>query len=226
MYKSYNPYSEKSEVFRGAKVDNILPVLYLFGVIWHLWSVSYDLVVTLTPFFLFGSAVYLYILIYRYGGKKALIHAIIISILGFFIEVIGVQTGLIFGDYEYSGILGPKLFGTVLLIGPLWFIVVYGAKAVVHSRFIGKGMIRQAFAVGLMLVILDLFLEVVAIKIGYWDWGGSVPLQNYIAWFVISFGLSILADWFGFAPNRELLRALRSVFLSFSLFIILLFFLL
>ena len=39
----------------------------------------------------------------------------------------------------------------------------------------------------LVMVVYDLIMEPVAIRLDMWSWGGDViPLQNYIAWFVIS----------------------------------------
>jgi putative membrane protein len=37
------------------------------------------------------------------------------------------------------------------------------------------------------MVSYDLLLEPVAIKLDFWNWqGGAIPLQNYVAWYVIS----------------------------------------
>ena len=40
--------------------------------------------------------------------------------LGFAVEVIGVATGLLFGDYSYGTGLGPKVLDVPLLMGVLW----------------------------------------------------------------------------------------------------------
>ena len=40
------------------------------------------------------------------------------------------------------------------------------------------------------MVLIDLVIEPVAMKYGFWSWqGGQIPLQNYLAWFVVSFVL-------------------------------------
>ena len=37
------------------------------------------------------------------------------------------------------------------------------------------------------MTIFDLFMEPAVIKLGYWQWlNGTIPFQNYLAWFVIS----------------------------------------
>jgi putative membrane protein len=42
---------------------------------------------------------------------------LIIAVAGFFIEAIGVNTGLIFGNYVYKTTLGWKFLETPLIIG-------------------------------------------------------------------------------------------------------------
>ena len=46
--------------------------------------------------------------------------------LGFGVEVIGVETGLLFGDYEYGSGLGPKVLKVPMLMGVLWWILLLG----------------------------------------------------------------------------------------------------
>ena len=49
------------------------------------------------------------------------------ALLGWLIEVIGTNTGFPFGEYAYSGILGPGLFGTPVMIGVLWWVLIRSA---------------------------------------------------------------------------------------------------
>jgi putative membrane protein len=40
---------------------------------------------------------------------------------------------------------------------------------------------------GLLTVAFDWIMEPVAIRLDYWTWaGGDIPLQNYLAWFLIA----------------------------------------
>jgi putative membrane protein len=49
------------------------------------------------------------------------------------------------------------------------------------------------FAGALLMVIYDILLEPVAIRLDMWSWETvTPPLQNYIAWFIISFPLVML----------------------------------
>jgi putative membrane protein len=47
----------------------------------------------------------------------------LIAVAGFFIEAIGVNTGLIFGNYVYKTTLGWKFLETPLIIGVNWILL-------------------------------------------------------------------------------------------------------
>ncbi|MFM9947269.1 MAG: carotenoid biosynthesis protein [Saprospiraceae bacterium] len=112
---------------------------------------------------------------------------------GFVVEIAGVQTGLIFGEYEYGKVLGIKLWDTPLLIGVNWVILVY-ASAVMVDFLCGNMhlLLRIALAAAIM-VMLDVLIEPVAVAFGFWSWErGIIPLQNYIAWYILAFALIAL----------------------------------
>ena len=56
---------------------------------------------------------------------------------GFLVELAGVQTGLIFGEYQYGEVLGWKIWGTPLIIGINWAMLVYASASSVNY-FFGK----------------------------------------------------------------------------------------
>lgn len=101
------------------------------------------------------------------------------------LEVIGVQTGFIFGDYSYGSILGYKVGGVPLIIGMNWILLTAGAYSL--SNLIVKSNLIKGFLCAILLVVFDYLLEPVAIRFGYWSWEDNViPMRNYLAWFVIS----------------------------------------
>lgn len=118
-------------------------------------------------------------------------------LLGFFVEVIGVNTGFPFGAYHYEHVLGWQWLNTPLMIGINWFILLYGSIAI--ARKFGLGSVTTALLAGALMVFLDYFIEPVAIRFNFWEWdGGHPPLENYIAWFVVASGLALmwqLARW-------------------------------
>ena len=112
--------------------------------------------------------------------------AIIVYLAGFFIEVIGVNTGLIFGSYNYGEALGFKLFSTPLLIGVNWLILVY-CTGVFLEQFKIKSALIFCLIGALVLLSLDFLIEPIAIRFNYWSWaGGKIPLQNYLGWYLFS----------------------------------------
>lgn len=127
---------------------------------------------------------------------------LIAFIIGMITEIIGVNTGLLFGHYTYGTVLGPKLYGVPLLIGFNWFIIVFCAGSFM-TQFLALmqrntklpiSPIASTMAVVLGGAILatcfDHILEPVAVKLHFWSWeNGQIPLLNYFCWFAISAAL-------------------------------------
>jgi putative membrane protein len=111
---------------------------------------------------------------------------LLIFLLGFFVEVAGVNTGMIFGAYSYGPVLGYKVFNTPLLIGLNWFIMVFCIGVVLEKtklNILFKSLIGAA-----IMTVSDYIIEPVAIAYNFWSWEGTVvPLQNYLAWYLFSF---------------------------------------
>jgi len=123
----------------------------------------------------------------QHKTKSMLWFGIIVFTLGYGIEVIGVKSGKIFGVYSYGEILGPKIWNTPLMIGVNWLLLVIGAGNLV-DQYLSKlsTIIKIGIAASLMLFI-DLLIEPIAIQWGMWTWKNvNVPLQNYIAWWLIA----------------------------------------
>ncbi len=112
-----------------------------------------------------------------------------IIILGFFIgmitEILGVQYGWIFGDYQYGNQLGTKLMGVPLLIGVNWALLTVITGAIAQQFYLNKFM-RVLIGVGLML-FLDLLMEPLAPVFDFWIFDGEeAPLQNYLGWAAVA----------------------------------------
>jgi uncharacterized membrane protein len=119
-------------------------------------------------------------------GRKYMLWFAIVALAGYLLEVLGVYTGLVFGEYSYGAVLGLSLFSVPLIIGLNWAILVF-AVAAVFAHLKMPVLYKAASAASLMLAY-DFFLEPVAIRFGFWTWaGGSIPVQNYAAWWIIAF---------------------------------------
>ena len=146
-------------------------------------------------------------------------------VVGMVTEMIGVNTGLLFGDYSYGEVFGRKLFGVPVLIGINWFCIVYTAHVVAkkfnHNSI--KGKVAVALLAAAIATAFDWIMEPVAMKLGFWNWNdGQIPLFNYCCWFVISFAVSMAFGYLKieannkFAPYFLMIQALFFLFLRFS----------
>lgn len=117
-----------------------------------------------------------------------------IIIFSWLIELIGVKTGVIFGNYQYGNILQPQLFGTPIPIGFAWISTLVSSYAIAEliMKKSNKKIILLLF-VAFLMTFFDFLMEPAAIKLRYWSWQDSiVPLQNYVAWFVLGFLFALL----------------------------------
>jgi len=143
----------------------------------------------LTPVNLLLSA-FLIIVMSGQTKWKFYLTLVLVAVAGYLAEVLGVKTGLIFGHYHYGAALGYKLLSVPLLIGVNWALLIYGTTQFCNfsNRYV------SAAGSALLMVFLDFFIEHSASKFDFWYWRGSlIPLQNYIAWFILSFFISLFA---------------------------------
>lgn len=164
----------------------VLVIFYGVG-LWGLTGNNAENFASLTPLNLLLTSVLLIANLSDYKLRYFIFPAIA-WLVGFGIEVAGVHTKAIFGTYEYGSNLGPKLFDVPLMIGINWALLVYTACGLVrnvHANIPGKALIAALF-----MTVLDLLIEPVAMKVGFWAWQGNVvPFRNYFAWFVVSYFL-------------------------------------
>jgi putative membrane protein len=124
--------------------------------------------------------------------------------VGFAVEVVGVNTGLLFGHYTYGNRMGIKVLGVPLLIGVQWFVTVYCCGVIMQfvnnwtKRKISAAPIETKTAdkiqsislvvdAALLATFFDFIIEPVAQKLGYWQWKNiDIPIFNYTCWFFIS----------------------------------------
>lgn len=108
---------------------------------------------------------------------------IFIVIGGFVIELIGINSALLFGEYSYGEALGVKFANTPPVIGLNWLCIIIASvnlsKALATNNVYIRALVSGAFAVG-----LDFVIEPVAIAYDMWTWeDNSIPISNYITWF-------------------------------------------
>jgi bisanhydrobacterioruberin hydratase len=192
--------SKTGTIDRTLTATVLAAVMHLAGAMGMLfWRRDWFLM--LTPF---NLLVMFFLLIWTLPekNKKIYLFFIFAFLVGIGTEMIGVKTGILFGQYQYGNVLGFKLNGVPLLIGIYWFIIVYacgmlalklrsiflppcGATSqTVFTKWIGSSVIIDG---AVLATFFDLIMEPSAVKLGFWSWdNGSIPLLNYLSWFLVS----------------------------------------
>lgn len=179
-----------------------LIIYYVVGMTLLTTSDNKEAIIKLTPFTLLFTMIVL--LVNHIGGwsVRFVVTLSLIIVLGFIVEVIGVATGFPFGFYSYSDVLGLKLFETPLIMGINWGMLVYAGTLLFHPVKIYNWL--KPVLSGILLVILDIFIEPFAIKWNLWEWSESVPpLQNYLSW-------TIIAIFFSWLLNKNLTKSMNN----------------
>jgi putative membrane protein len=185
------------------RVSIFFVVFYAVGVIGITIPETHPLFIKLVPLTLLMSAIGLFFYHKFINLKKEISLLIIICLLGYSIEAIGVKSGLIFGNYIYGNALGIKLFETPLLIGINWLFLIYTATSITEKLKIKKWF--AIFVAPAFMLVYDVVLEQVAPKMDMWNWHNSeVPLKNYIAWYIIAFSFVLLLKAFKIKTSNPL----------------------
>ncbi len=194
----------------------ILPLMYLAGLIGLNIPLSASLFQALTPFNLVVSLVLLLIFHTDFRPSFWVYCAVAFSV-GFLVEVAGVHTGLIFGEYAYGEVLGLKIAEVPLVIGTNWLMLSYLCGSVT-DRLPVTMILKVLIAAGLM-TLLDFVIEPVAMQLDFWQWrGGVIPLENYLAWYGVSAALFFMYFKMPFQKKNALAPLLLGLqFLFFGL---------
>jgi putative membrane protein len=114
-----------------------------------------------------------------------------IFFLGFVVELIGIKTGLLFGNYVYTDVLSQRILDVPIIIGVNWFVIVVASSAIFFNLKVHL-FLKSVFA-GLSATLLDFIIEPVAIKYKFWIWENDVvPFYNYFCWFIFSTAFAYL----------------------------------
>ena len=118
------------------------------------------------------------------------------GILGFVAEWVGLTGGWLFGRYEYTAVLSPRLAGVPLVMISAWMVLAAYAHDVVRPWRAAR-LVKVCAGAGLLTAI-DLVIDPLASgPLGYWRWfdGGSfhgVPATNFAGWFLAGAAVLLL----------------------------------
>ena len=138
--------------------------------------------------------------------------------LGLLAEAVGTATGHPFGDYEYTGTLGPSVATVPLVIPLAWTMMAWPAllagRRLTVALSTGGGVARCALTAllgGLVLAAWDLYLDPQMVRAGHWVWAEpepglpgvpGIPLTNYAGWVLVA--VVVMAALDAAVPRRPL----------------------
>lgn len=168
-------------------------VVMIFGGIWHIAGLfhktSQILFVPLLVL-LFSINLIYFISIYRETPllKIFLIWTGLIFLTALAVEIVGEKTGVLFGQYAYTDILSPRIFGVPVVIGLSWLNLIYGSIQIANLVLSTFAWPFRALFASLLMTGFDGVMEPAARALGFWYWQNyTVPWQNYVAWFAFGF---------------------------------------
>ncbi|MGO3885912.1 MAG: carotenoid biosynthesis protein, partial [Mycetocola sp.] len=141
------------------------------------------------------------------GGWRVAIPVVTgVGVLTLIAEAVGIATGFPFGEYAYTGALGPELLGVSLLVPLAWLTVAYPAFLIARL-LVGVGSWRRLVARVLLmayaLTAWDVFLDSQMVDAGNWGWANpepslpgtpGIPLTNYAGWFVTAVLIALVLE--------------------------------
>ncbi len=144
------------------------------------------------------------------GGPWAARLVLVVIVGAYAVELVGVHSGVPFGDYSYAHRLGPLLGGVPVLVPLAWLMMAYPCLLMARllaGRIAESRSVTGALAVGCLaggaLAAWDVFLDPQMVAAGHWTWAhpspglpgvAQVPLTNLAGWLVAAIVLMTLTD--------------------------------
>jgi len=162
-----------------------------------------------TYFLLFELTIYIqFALCLRHAAKNGTANVLKLLVGVIFGVLLELATIRQLNAYEYGRFV-IMVLDVPLCIGTAWSAIIYSAME--FSDGSSLPYFTRPVLDGLLALNIDLALDAIAIRLGFWDWGQGlefqyfgVPYANFWAWFWVvscfSFGYRILAlrtDWAG-----------------------------
>lgn len=135
--------------------------------------------------------------------RRALFGVGLLTAYTYAVEVVGVRTGVPYGEFSYGVSLGPMVGGVPLAL-PVFFIPLVVNAYLLCLLLLGEGASSRAVRVGVVVptvVAMDAVLDPGAVALGFWSFaeGGAfygVPLSNYAGWTLSAVVAVVLLDFF------------------------------
>ncbi len=153
-----------------------------------------------TFFMLFFS---LFHALYFLGWRRTLFFFVITAAVSWGYEQVGVETGLIYGNYHYTDYLGQKIGHVPVIIPLAWFMMIYPSYILANLIFskkpflqninIPKIILLSLLSAGIMTAwdsVIDPYLSGPTVNAWVWEDGGpyfGIPIHNFLGWIITTF---------------------------------------
>lgn len=144
-------------------------------------------------------------------GRRAWALLAVASLVSLGAELLGTATGLPFGEYRYTPLLGYRILGLVPFPIPIsWFYMVFCSVAIAarwRGRAAARGSWQLAAVAGAVLLAWDVSMDPAMVTTGHWVWGRGdalaaaglpaivdaffthpvfygMPLSNWLGWYL------------------------------------------
>lgn len=162
---------------------SFLILVYVSGAIGFV--LNPDFFLPFTPFTLLYTS-FVFLIYQPIHNLKYVISFIAVAIIGFVSEVIGVKTGMIFGNYTYGSTLGFKFLEVPLTISLNWALLA--SACILISSYISSNRMVISIITALMATAIDFLIEQVAPGLDFWKFAGGIAgWHNYLGWLLVSF---------------------------------------
>lgn len=167
----------------------------------------------------------LFIICFFHASKRGKIYITELAAAAVYGVLLEILTIIQLGAYAYGSFFF-KIYNTPVAIGLGWAAIIY--TAMVTADRLGVTQKVRPFIAALLALNIDLSMDAIAIREGFWNWGVveprvwfGVPLGNFFAWFVVTFSFSYFI--YRFRKNQKLRKIypLLAVVLSIIILLIL-----
>ncbi|MEV8379245.1 carotenoid biosynthesis protein [Kribbella sp. NPDC056861] len=143
------------------------------------------------------------------GVRAALVLLLVAGGGGLLVETVGVNTGVPFGGYHYTGTLGFELLDVPILVPMAWVMIAWPALIVSRLLVPGRGTLVRSLVAAWALTAWDVFLDPQMVDAGHWVWDEprpalpgveGIPLTNFAGWLLVSFVICGALDRLVAAP--------------------------
>lgn len=171
-------------------IIGILATLYFFMLA---GAIGTHLLLHRAPLDGVGSASFLFLaggLVFFAAPGTERARMLVIGILGYISEVVGVKYGWLYGRYIYTEVLEPNVFEVPVVMVCAWFILTSYVKQLLTGLALAGWL--EVLVGSLWMTVIDLLLDPLAAHpFNFWNWAESggyygIPAQNFLGWLVVS----------------------------------------